>query len=73
MLYPEQIYQEFEGDTGTWWNFDPRVEWLMGYLTSHRSQKVLVICAKGHRAAAGAGAARARRHPRRRSTKHVDR
>ena len=46
MLYPEQIYQEFEGDTGTWWNFDPRVEWLMGYLTAHRSQKVLVICAK---------------------------
>lgn len=46
MLYPEQIYQEFEGDTGTWWNFDPRVEWLMGHLTSHRSQKVLVICAK---------------------------
>ncbi len=35
MLYPEQIYQEFEGDTGTWWNFDPRVEWLMGYLTGH--------------------------------------
>jgi ATP-dependent helicase HepA len=34
MLYPEQIYQEFEGDTGTWWNFDPRVEWLMGYLTA---------------------------------------
>ena len=46
MLYPEQIYHEFEGDSGTWWNFDPRVEWLMGYLTSHRSQKVLVICAK---------------------------
>ena len=46
LLYPEQIYQEFEGDSGTWWNFDPRVEWLMGYLTSHRSQKVLVICAK---------------------------
>ncbi|MCS5959595.1 hypothetical protein LNP74_00625 [Klebsiella pneumoniae subsp. pneumoniae] len=42
VLYPEQIYQEFEGDTGTWWNFDPRVEWLMGYLTSHRSQKVLM-------------------------------
>ena len=46
MLYPEQIYQEFEGDTGTRWNFDPRVEWLMGYLTAHRSRKVLVICAK---------------------------
>ncbi|QHM76734.1 RNA polymerase-associated protein RapA [Mixta theicola] len=46
MLYPEQIYQEFEGDSGTWWNFDPRVEWLMGYLTSNRSEKVLVICVK---------------------------
>lgn len=46
MLYPEQIYQEFEGDSGTWWNFDPRVEWLMGYLTSNRNEKVLVICAK---------------------------
>ncbi|QCT19843.1 RNA polymerase-associated protein RapA [Jejubacter calystegiae] len=46
MLYPEQIYQTFEGDSGTWWNFDPRVEWLMGWLTSHRSQKVLVICSR---------------------------
>ncbi|MCX0498117.1 RNA polymerase-associated protein RapA [Erwinia billingiae] len=46
MLYPEQIYQEFEGDSGTWWNFDPRVEWLMGFLTSQRDKKVLVICAK---------------------------
>ncbi|WP_261653588.1 RNA polymerase-associated protein RapA [Erwinia mallotivora] len=46
MLYPEQIYQEFEGDSGTWWNFDPRVEWLMGFLTSHRADKILVICAK---------------------------
>ncbi|MDF7681686.1 RNA polymerase-associated protein RapA [Enterobacteriaceae bacterium ESL0689] len=45
MLYPEQIYQAFEGDSGTWWNFDPRVTWLRDYLTSHRSQKVLVICA----------------------------
>lgn len=25
MLYPERIYQEFEGDNATWWNFDPRV------------------------------------------------
>ncbi|MDU6432612.1 MAG: RNA polymerase-associated protein RapA, partial [Pantoea sp.] len=46
LLYPEQIYQEFEGDSGTWWNFDPRVEWLLGYLTSNRKEKVLVICAK---------------------------
>ncbi len=46
MLYPEQIYQEFEGDNATWWNFDPRVEWLLNYLTSNRDNKVLVICAK---------------------------
>lgn len=46
MLYPEQIYQEFEGENATWWNFDPRVEWLLGYLMAHRDEKVLVICAK---------------------------
>ncbi|MGC6746414.1 hypothetical protein ACP0HM_29270 [Escherichia coli] len=45
MLYPERIYQNLKVIT-------PPVElrsarwWLMGYLTSHRSQKVLVICAK---------------------------
>ncbi len=31
MLYPERIYQEFEGENATWWNFDPRVEWLLGF------------------------------------------
>ncbi|MEM8236053.1 helicase-related protein, partial [Morganella morganii] len=36
----------FEGDTGTWWNFDPRVEWLLDYLLANRNEKVLVICAK---------------------------
>lgn len=46
MLYPEQIYQEFEGENATWWNFDPRVEWLMGFLTANRHEKVLVICSK---------------------------
>ncbi len=46
MLYPEQIYQEFEGENATWWNFDPRVEWLINFLTAHRNQKVLVICAQ---------------------------
>ncbi|EOV8466300.1 helicase-related protein, partial [Escherichia coli] len=45
-LYPERIYQEFEGENATWWNFDPRVEWLMNFLTSHRDEKVLVICAQ---------------------------
>ncbi|MFE8152318.1 RNA polymerase-associated protein RapA [Brenneria goodwinii] len=46
MLYPEQIYQQLEGDDATWWNFDPRVEWLLNYLTANRNEKVLVICAK---------------------------
>ncbi|WP_409311235.1 RNA polymerase-associated protein RapA [Pectobacterium sp. B1J-3] len=46
MLYPEQIYQQLEGDDATWWNFDPRVEWLLNYLTTHRDEKVLVICAQ---------------------------
>ncbi|MEH0873430.1 RNA polymerase-associated protein RapA [Pectobacterium cacticida] len=46
MLYPEQIYQQFEGDDATWWNFDPRVEWLLNYLTANRDEKVLVICAQ---------------------------
>lgn len=46
MLYPEQIYQEFEGENATWWNFDPRVEWLINFLTAHRNEKVLVICAQ---------------------------
>ncbi|WP_368889759.1 RNA polymerase-associated protein RapA [Morganella morganii] len=46
MLYPEQIYQEFEGENATWWNFDPRVEWLLGFLPANRNEKVLVICAQ---------------------------
>lgn len=46
MLYPEQIYQDFEGENATWWNFDPRVEWLINYLLDNRQHKVLVICAK---------------------------
>ncbi|CAI1692233.1 RNA polymerase-associated protein RapA [Serratia entomophila] len=50
MLYPEQIYQEFEGENATWWNFDPRVEWLLDYLVANRHEKVLVICAKAETA-----------------------
>ncbi|MGL4978868.1 MAG: SNF2-related protein, partial [Plesiomonas sp.] len=50
MLYPEQIYQAFEGENATWWNFDPRVEWLLTFLKNHRDDKVLVICAKAETA-----------------------
>ena len=31
-LYPEKIFQQFEGDNATWTQFDPRVEWLLELL-----------------------------------------
>lgn len=46
VLYPERVYQKLEGDSGTWWTFDPRVAWLLDYLTDHRNEKVLLICAQ---------------------------
>ncbi|ATY82855.1 RNA polymerase-associated protein RapA [Aeromonas veronii] len=45
-LYPEKIFQQFEGDNATWPQFDPRVEWLLELLLSARQQKVLVICSE---------------------------
>ena len=45
-LYPEKIFQQFEGDNATWTHFDPRVEWLLELLLSARQQKVLVICSE---------------------------
>lgn len=44
-LYPEHIFQQFEGQNTTWWNFDPRVQWLVDFLLDQRQEKVLVICA----------------------------
>ncbi|WP_429153868.1 RNA polymerase-associated protein RapA [Aeromonas veronii] len=45
-LYPEKIFQQFEGDNATWTQFDPRVEWLLELLLSARQRKVLVICSE---------------------------
>ncbi|WP_323941919.1 RNA polymerase-associated protein RapA [Aeromonas caviae] len=45
-LYPEKIFQQFEGDNASWTQFDPRVEWLLELLLSARQQKVLVICSE---------------------------
>ncbi|MFM5615532.1 RNA polymerase-associated protein RapA [Aeromonas veronii] len=45
-LYPEKIFQQFEGDNATWTQFDSRVEWLLELLLSARQQKVLVICSE---------------------------
>ncbi|MCQ1059005.1 RNA polymerase-associated protein RapA [Photobacterium sp. DNB23_23_1] len=50
LLYPEDIYQEFEGDSATWWQFDPRVNWLLDMLKSNRQEKVLVICSRAQTA-----------------------
>lgn len=45
-LYPEKIFQQFEGDDASWTLFDPRVEWLLTLLKSARHDKVLVICSE---------------------------
>lgn len=45
-LYPEDIYQQFEGEDATWWGFDPRIDWLLELLKSNRKEKVLVICSR---------------------------
>lgn len=50
VLYPEKLFQIYEGDQASWWNFDPRVLWLMDFLKNNREQKVLVICVKAETA-----------------------
>ncbi|OBU17706.1 RNA polymerase-binding ATPase [Photobacterium aquimaris] len=50
LLYPEDIYQEFEGESATWWNFDPRISWLLDMLKANRNEKVLVICSRAQTA-----------------------
>ncbi|MEZ8141414.1 RNA polymerase-binding ATPase [Enterovibrio norvegicus FF-33] len=49
-LYPEDIYQQFEGENATWWGFDPRIDWLLDLLKSNRQEKVLVICSRAQTA-----------------------
>ena len=49
-LYPEDIYQQFEGENATWWGFDPRVNWLIDFLKENRQEKVLVICSRAQTA-----------------------
>jgi ATP-dependent helicase HepA len=43
-LYPEEIFQEFEGQDATWWAFDPRIDWLIELIKDSK-EKMLVICA----------------------------
>ncbi|QLB13668.1 ATP-dependent helicase HepA [Bisgaardia hudsonensis] len=43
LFYPEKILQELNPDA-SWWEFDPRIEWLIDFLKDNRDEKVLVIC-----------------------------
>lgn len=45
LLFPEQIFCEFEGADASWTGFDPRVAWLTDLLLELKQEKVLVICA----------------------------
>lgn len=45
-LFPEQVFQAFEGDKSQWWQFDPRVHYLLEQLKAHKRAKFLVICTK---------------------------
>lgn len=46
MLYPEEIFQEFEGEESSWWQFDSRVNWLLDKMQDKRSEKILVIASR---------------------------
>ena len=48
-LYPEEIFQEFEGKDASWWAFDPRIDWLIELIKTGK-EKVLVICAHANTA-----------------------
>jgi ATP-dependent helicase HepA len=49
-LSPEKLYQAFESDSASWWKFDTRVDWLIAFLKSHRSKKVLIIASQAETA-----------------------
>ena len=44
-LYPERLYAIQKREEGSWWSFDPRVDWLLEKLGELRDEKVLLICA----------------------------
>ncbi len=40
---PEQMFLKMNPDA-RWWEFDPRVEWLINFLKDNPQEKVLVLC-----------------------------
>lgn len=45
LLFPERIFQEFEGTKTSWWQFDPRVEAVIQQIKANKYRKFLIICA----------------------------
>ncbi|PCJ18643.1 MAG: RNA polymerase-associated protein RapA [Gammaproteobacteria bacterium] len=44
-LCPERTYQDNKADAApNWWQFDSRFEWLAGFITDKKDQKILIIC-----------------------------
>ncbi|WP_040977310.1 RNA polymerase-associated protein RapA [Necropsobacter massiliensis] len=43
LFYPEQMFSKMNPQAA-WWDFDPRLDWLITFLKSHRTEKILVIC-----------------------------
>lgn len=44
-LFPERIFQEFEGSKSSWWQFDPRLDVLIQLCKQNKYKKFLIICA----------------------------
>ncbi len=43
LTYPEQMFLKMNPEA-RWWDFDPRVQWLIQFLKKHPQEKVFVIC-----------------------------
>ncbi|MCL1057186.1 RNA polymerase-associated protein RapA [Shewanella gelidimarina] len=50
VLSPEKIYHDFDSASASWWKFDPRVDWLIDFLKTNRSKKVLIIASQAETA-----------------------
>jgi len=51
-LYPELFFQSLqaEEDSERWWQFDPRIDWLIDLLKQSKQEKILLICASSYTA-----------------------
>lgn len=58
-LFPEQVLQQLDTNSN-WWQFDPRVDYLLNLLKQHKHDKFLLICAHAETAIALEEAVRVR-------------